>query len=198
MKRLLCVLFLGLAAGTALFAEIRADLGMDLLFQKTDNGLKSDSIEMNSVFIPEVGVYGEFNFGQFHTGVGLRGFSYFLLTFATAFWPSVYAEYDWGKVIFHAQIGGGFFALLGDQAYFRQDDYDESAASSNFQLRMSEMIIPELSIWFPFFKFFRVGGGWVQVFTLNPDRVNFFNVDPRFYIAFKAVFPSTDGRRNIF
>jgi hypothetical protein len=197
MKRILCVLFCGLATGAVLFAEMRIDLGTDLLFQETGNNLNSEAIEMNAILVPEVAFYGQFNFGQFHTGLGLRGFSYFLIT--SALWPSVYAEYHLGKVVFHAQLGGGFFAVLGDQTYFRQDYYTEEGGSSpSFQLRMSEMIIPELSIWFRFLRFFRIGGGWTQMFMLNPNKVNFFDIDPRFYIALKAVFPSPDGRRNIF
>jgi hypothetical protein len=195
MKRLVLALCLSLWGTLSLFAEFRIDTGLDLLLIQAPERNRDDSVLLNGFFLPlpEFGLYGQFNFGDFHAGAGLRGFSYI---FYSALWPVVYGEYDLGQFTFHAQIGGGLHGTLDLLGGMDAVSGVESTNSSNAVLRLSSTIIPEVSVWYRFGKFFRVGAGWITLFMLNPADRRMFDVSPQFYMSLKMSFPSAAARRN--
>jgi hypothetical protein len=205
MKRIFGVLLFCLAGTLPLSAEFRIETGMDLLFAQNPGPNRDTTVLLDGAFVPlpEVGLYGQFNFEDLHLGAGLRGFSFFLLY--TVLWPSLYGEYDLGNISFQAQLGGGLFAVLDllggggivveDPAY-PAETAPESAEASTFTLRAHPTVIPEISIWFRFGRFSRIGGGWVTQFILLPDQGKIFTINPQFYVAYKMSFPSAKARSN--
>ncbi|MDR0387799.1 MAG: hypothetical protein LBH57_07145 [Treponema sp.] len=200
MKRFFLVCCLGIFGVFSLFAEFRIDVGLDLLFLQKPDTDADKTVLLDGFFfpVPELGLYGQLNLGNFHIGTGIRGFSYI---FYNAFWPTVYGEFDLGPVTFHAQIGGGAYGiinLLGKEPATLQDT-SESQDVSNVpysMLKLNPTIIPEISAWFRFGKFFKAGAGWIAMILLNQEDSKIFNIDPRFYIAVKMTFPSAASRKN--
>ncbi|MDR2246015.1 MAG: hypothetical protein LBE17_04970 [Treponema sp.] len=201
MKKFFLLCCLSLAGVFPLLAEIRFDLGMDMLFVQATERRRDDATLLDGSFfpIPEVGLYGQFNFGNIHAGLGLRGFSYL---FYSALWPALYGEYDLGPVTFHAQLGGGLFAvinLLGGNPEvledYEQDSTVEIDSASSFMVKANPSIVPEISVWYRFGKFCRVGAGWVTLFVLNPAAGKMFDINPQFYVALKMIFPSAASRK---
>ncbi|MDR2534706.1 MAG: hypothetical protein LBD29_01575 [Treponema sp.] len=195
MKRILMIL--GVCAGISgsLWAEIRFDLGLDLLFNQSSRNIEDDQVLLNGnfAFVPELGLYAQFNIGPVHTGLGLRGFSYLIAY--TSLWPSVYIEVNVSKVTFHAGVGGyvyGILDLFGGGVEIAGGG--EVRTYSAAQVRLNKTLIPEVSVWFRFGRFSRIGGGWVTIISLEEGGQNLFGLDPRFYTALKWSFPS-EGRR---
>jgi hypothetical protein len=200
MKRLFWVFFFGLFGVFSLCAEFRIDTGLGLLCYDIPDDRKRDGALVDGHFfpLPELGFYGQFNFGNFHAGTGLRGFSYILYS---VFWPAVYGEYDLSRVTFHVQIGGGLYgviSLLGlDSAFFGDYRGDLAAESNvvNFTAMANPTIIPEISIWYRFGKFFKVGGGWVSIILLDSSAKKIIDLTPLFYVGLKMTFPSAASRK---
>jgi hypothetical protein len=206
MKRFFLVCCLSLLGAFSLFGEIRADIGADFLIFLSSSSRQDGGVALDGDILPlpEIALYGQFNFGSLHTGVGLRGFSYL---FSTALWPALYGEYDLGPVTFHAQLGGGVYMgldLWGGDPFFQEENTDdfykdrpvEKENDFIFIVKANPTIIPEVSVWYRFGKFFRVGMGWVTIFLLNPEDHKIFGVTPHCYIAMKMVFPSAAARKN--
>jgi hypothetical protein len=187
----------------SLFAEFRIDTGLGLLFLQRPEKTRDEKVLLDGIFfpLPEAGFYGQFNFGNFHLGTGMRGFSYIAYT---NFWPTLYGEYDLARFTIHAEIGGGMFGiidLLQEDSYSMSGtQYSESSGMETsdapyFMVKLNPTIIPEISVWFRFGKFFKVGVGWITMFLLNPAESKIININPQFYLGYKMTFPSAAARK---
>jgi hypothetical protein len=198
MKRISIIILLTAGIGGSLWAEIRFDLGFDLLFtQNSRSGEEDDNVLFSGDFkpLPELGLYAQFNVGILHFGGGIRGFSYFLYS---GFWPSIYLEANIAKITLHASAGGfvyGILDFIGDGCTMEYDE-DNSSVHSVAQVLLHKSIIPEISLWFRIGKVFRIGGGGILILSFEEDRENVFDVDPRFYLGMKFSFPSERRRMN--
>jgi hypothetical protein len=184
--------------GCSVSAEFRWDIGADLIFVETSSKETDASTLFVGSFLPlpEFGFYAQFNIGNFHVGPGLHGFSYVVYT---GFWPTVYAEYDLMRFTFHAQLGGLLYGILDfvgvDSYYDERGDYVESSVPG-MKIQVNKTLIPEISVWYRFGKFFRIGGGWVSIFALSASEKKIFDVKPQCYIGIKMSFPSAAKRMN--
>jgi len=170
--------------GTPLFAEIglggRIDVGLDL-FAIPMYDSPMDNKDETSIFpiIPliDAGFYGRYTFGMLNCGIGFRAFS---LIIANVFSPSIYAELNLWRLTLNAQITGGALYVFP------------------FILIAGPYFIPEISLWYTLNnnkKFqMRLGVGAVSLMSpqaINEEVVRDVSSNAIFYIAFKAVFPST-------
>ncbi|MDR0644458.1 MAG: hypothetical protein LBG05_06045 [Treponema sp.] len=92
--------------------------------------------------IGDIGLFGQFNFGKWRIGVGIRDIS--VLFIFNILYPLAYIEADAGPVTFNFQVGGG---VIGAMSLF-----------ASFYLA-GPYILPEASVWLRFSNKFRLGGG---------------------------------------
>jgi hypothetical protein len=186
MKRFFLVCCFSLLGVFSLFAELRIDTGLGLLFLQKQERNTSERVLLDGFFfpLPEAGFYGQFNFGNFHLGAGMRGFSYI---FYTNFWSTVYGEYDLARFTIHAELGGGLFGII--------DTLTEINDSPYFMIKLNPTIIPEISVWYRFGKFFKIGAGWITMYLLDAGDSKIIDVNPQFYLGFKMTFPSAGARK---
>jgi len=149
-------ILLALVAVPALGSQARLDLGF---FAPRGVGVSGDS-DINAAMadwpfipIPDIGIYYQGDVGPLKLGIGARGFSAIVETFA---WPNAYAEFNIGPLALEAQFGGGLFAMFG-------------LAGTDFAT--GKVFIPDLSAWFKLGKkgVIRLGGGAMGVYV--PDVV---------------------------
>lgn len=148
----LCVLIAGPA-----FSEWRIDAGADVPWGigavVSDLGAQSNTstnVLSHFVFlIPEGNFLYQFPVGPVKLGAGVRAFSLVLETIA---WPNAFAEVNLGPVAIDLNVGGGFFFMFGL--------YND--------LRSSSLVIPDLSAYYKIGKIFRIGGGGILFYDLNP------------------------------
>jgi hypothetical protein len=170
--------------GTPLFAEIglggRIDVGLDL-FAIPMYDTPMDNEDEISIFpiIPliDAGFYGRYTFGMLNLGIGVRAFS---LIVVNVFTPSIYAELNLWRLTLNAQLSGG--ALYVFPIYLITGPY----------------FIPEVSLWYTLNNSkrnqMRLGVGAISLIypqTINEELLRDSYTNAIFYIAFKAVFPST-------
>jgi hypothetical protein len=151
------VLLLALVAVPAASSQARLDVGF---FAPRGVGVSGGG-DINTAManwpfipIPDIGIYYQGDVGPLKLGIGARGFSALIETFA---WPNAYAELNVGPLAIEAQFGGGLFAMFG-------------LAGTDFVA--GKAFIPDLSAWFKLGKkgVIRLGGGAMGVYI--PDVTN--------------------------
>jgi len=178
--------------GPSLFADMslegRIDAGVDLVallpyMTTTSQDDDPNSLSMMPIIpLVDLGFYTQFSAGKFNTGIGLRGASSFYISafLLSAFWPSLYAEFNIWRFSFNARIGGGalyvFPIVLLTGPYF----------------------IPELSMWFNITTFnkadqFKIGIGTIalvypQTSQHYDNYFQDFSNNIIFYVGVKGTF----------
>lgn len=156
MKRaLFAVLVLSLAIAPAA-AQIRLDAGVTIprgagLINSGSTQLADLGEVLSSWIIPlpEAGLYYQFRAGPVKLGVGVRVFTFILVS---VLWPNAIAEVDFGPVTLMGQLGGGWFGAFGVIPF--------TSATGN-------VLFPELSLWYRFGESFRLGIGAIGL--MLPD-----------------------------
>jgi len=169
MKRIGVVLVLMLLLGIPLFSQVRLDMGIDVplgLGALSDNEVFTDSdvndfLKEHILPFPELGLYYQFDGGALRGGLGLRAFTFILVT---VYWPNAFIEADIGNFTTALNVGGGFFGIFGL--------VNESDTGNVF--------IPDISLWYRFGKAFRLGGGVIGLMLPESDTMGF-----AYYIGFK-------------
>ncbi|AEJ18815.1 hypothetical protein [Gracilinema caldarium] len=168
MKRSVVVVVM-LMLGIPLFSQVRFDMGIDVplgLGALSDNEVFTDS-EVNDFFkehilpFPELGLYYQFGDGSLRGGLGVRAFTFILVT---VYWPNAFIEADLGNFTTAFQVGGGFFGIFGIV-----NDSDTG-----------NVFIPDISLWYRFGKAFRLGGGVIGMMMPESDTMGF-----AYYVGFK-------------
>lgn len=116
MKRALIIVALALfLVSTPVFAQFRADLGIDAPFAQglwADGnftwGLIGNGDAIPFIPVPDVGLYFQVPLGFVRLGGGVRALPLFFINFA---WPNVFAEINLGRIYIEAQLGGGAVAF---------------------------------------------------------------------------------------
>ena len=179
------VFFAFVIPGTSLFADIgigsRFEAGLDLAaFPASASTVDEDEHISMIPIIPllDLGLYGNFSFGIFHAGVGIRGLS---LIIVNAFWPSAYAELNLWRFTLNARIGGGVLYLF--PVYLIAGPY----------------LVPELSLWYTLTTFkkdvnqLRLGFGAITLLstqTIKMEELREFYNNVVFYLGVKFSFNS--------
>jgi hypothetical protein len=168
--------------GTPLFVEIglggRIDAGLDLFIIHLSDTHMNDEVSISPIIpLLDAGFYGQYTFGMLNLGVGFRAFS---LIVVNVFSPSIYVELNLWRLTLNAQLTGG--ALYVFPLYLIAGPY----------------FIPEVSLWYTLNSSkknqMRLGVGAITLMspqTVNEEVMRDISNNVIFYIAFKAVFPST-------
>jgi hypothetical protein len=111
---------------------------------------QSDDSSTGGLILPsgDIGLFGQFNFGNWRVGIGVRDISVCFIF--NILYPAAYIEADAGPVTFNFQVGGGFIGIVG---FF-----------GGFYLA-GPYALPEASVWLRLSNKFRLGGGALAAIT---------------------------------
>lgn len=148
-KKAIVAVVLALLLASPVFAQLRADFGVDVPWglgaaaSDFAGSGQSSQVDLLSSFVfllPEGSLLYQFPVGPLNLGVGARAFT---LVVETLVYPNLLAELNLGPVALDLNVGGGAFLFFGL--------YNHLSAAS--------VVIPDLAAYLKLARIFRIGVG---------------------------------------